>query len=510
MSALGSGARHVVTGSAMAAATLQALDGTIANVALPHMQGALSAAGDQITWVLTSYMIAVAVATVPTGYLAHRYGRKRVFLAAIAGFTIASMLCGIATSLPEMVLFRFAQGLFGAALVPLSQLLLLDANPPEKHARAMAIWGMGVMAGPMIGPVLGGWLTEEYSWRWAFYINLPIGVLAFLGLAVAMPDDRGQREARFDFRGFALLAVAITALQLMLDRGQSQDWFDSVEILVEGGLALLAFYLFVVHTLTSASPLLPPHLFRDRNLGSGLVVAGVIGLVVFATSALLPPFLQTLLGFPAVTTGLAMAPRGAGTIAAMIIVGRAAGRVDQRYLMLLGMGCTAASLYLMQGFTLDTPMRLFAVANIVQGLGMGFVFAPLSALAFATLAVQDRPEATALFSLIRNLGSSIGITLCFAYQARLTQLNHANLAEHVNVYNPALADYLTASGGLPQAATVMTIAEELQRQAVMLATLADFKLMMWGVLLAAPLMLVFRKPAANAATDDTHGVAAFE
>lgn len=500
-------ARRTITIAVMAATTLQALDGTIANVALPHMQGSLGAASDQIAWVLTSYMIAVAVATVPTGYLANRYGRKQVFLAAIAGFTLASMLCGIATSLPEIVLFRFAQGMFGAALVPLSQLLLLDANPPEKHARAMAIWGIGVMVGPMVGPVLGGYLTEYYSWRWAFYINLPVGILAFLCLLVAMPRDAGRSDARFDLLGFVLLAISITALQLMLDRGQTLDWFESTEIIVECGIAAFAFYLFLAHTATTDAPLLPPHLFRDRNLVTGLVVAAIIGLVVFATSALLPPFLQNLMGLPVITTGLTMAPRGAGTIIAMLVVGRSAGYLDPRKLMLFGMLLTAASLFWMQGYTLEEPMFDLIGSSVLQGLGMGFVFAPLSALAFATLAPADRPEATALYSLIRNVGSSIGITVSFAYQAQLTQVNHAYLSEHVNPFNPALAQYLNNAGGLSQAMTASTIAEELGRQSVLLATLADFKLMMWGVLIAAPLMLVFRKPTT---IDKSHSVAAIE
>lgn len=498
MQELSASARVVITGSVMAAATMQALDGTIANVALPHMQGALGAASDQIAWVLTSYMIAVAVATVPTGFLASRYGRKQVFLGAIAGFTIASMLCGIATSLPEMVIYRFAQGMFGAALMPLSQLLLLDSNPPEKHARAMAIWGMGVMVGPMLGPMLGGWLTEHYSWRWSFFINLPIGILAFLGLLLALPSDGKAKDIKFDLRGFALLAIAITALQLMLDRGQSLDWFASTEIVLECTLAAFAFYLFLVHTATTAEPLLPPALFRDRNLLAGLVVAGVIGVVVFATSALLPPFLQSLMGLPVLTTGYAMAPRGVGTIVAMIIVGRSAGRVDPRYLMLAGMLLTAVSLRWMMGFTLETPMSALISSSIVQGIGVGLVFAPLSALSFASLPASDRPNATALFNLVRNVGSSIGITATFAYQTQLTQVNHAYLAEHVNPFNPALAEYFNAAGGLSQALIATNLATELQRQAALLATLADFKLMMWGVLIAAPLMLLFRRPAHRA------------
>lgn len=494
--------RGLVTVSVMTATMMQALDSTIANVALPHMQGALSAASDQISWVLTSYMVAAAIATAPTGYLAARFGRKRLFLTCVTGFMIASMLCGIAGSLPEMVIFRLLQGLFGAALVPLSQVVLLDAYPPEQHASAMSLWGMGVMLGPILGPTLGGWLTETYTWRWVFFINLPIGILTFLGLSAAMAPDDAARRSRFDMTGFVLLSLAILALQLMLDRGETKDWFDSPEIVAEAGVCLLAFYLFVVHMATSKSPFLPPRIFADRNFTSGLVMIFVMGLVLFATSALLPPFLQNLRGYPVITTGLAVAPRGIGTMIAMRGVGRFSHHFDPRHLMFVGMLCTAASLWWMSGYNLDEPLSGLVGAGILQGFGIGLVFVPLSTITFATLRTEDRSDGAALFSLIRNVGSSIGIAATFAYQVRLTSVNHAYLAEHVTPFNPALMQYVNASGGLESAMGLAGIATEMTRQAGMLAVIADFKLMMWGVLLVAPLLFLFRKPAARAAEDE--------
>src|SRR5712664_2964672 len=293
----------LLTVCVMLATIMQALDTTIANVALPYMQGSLSATLDQINWVLTSYIVAAAIMTPVTGFLAMRFGRKRLFLVAVAGFTVASILCGIATTLPEMVLFRLIQGIFGAPLVPLSQSVLLDSYPQEKHGSAMAMWGIGVMVGPILGPTLGGWLTEYYNWRWVFYINLPIGILAWLGLAAFVRETPIDRSRRFDLLGFALLSVALGAFQMMLDRGQSLDWFQSREVMLEAMLAGLAFYLFLSHMFTSDQPFIEPRLFKDRNFSVGLVFIFMVGVVLLATMALLPPFMQNLMGYPGIDVG---------------------------------------------------------------------------------------------------------------------------------------------------------------------------------------------------------------
>ena len=312
----------LITLSVMAATIMQALDTTIANVALPRMQGTLSATQDEMGWVLTSYIVAAAITIPLTGWLAGQFGRRRVFLISIFIFTVASALCGLAVSLPQIVLFRFLQGVGGAALVPLSQAVLFDINPPKDFGRAMAIWGIGVTMGPILGPALGGWLTENYTWRWVFYINLPIGILAFVGLYFTLPENRNAQGSRFDFFGFISLSVFITALQLMLDRGQLLDWFSSREITTEAIVAGVALYLFLVHTFSYAKPFLNPHLFQDRNFVASNIFIFVVGVVLFATLALVPPLLQNQMQYPVVLTGLVTAPRGAGTMIAMIVVGR--------------------------------------------------------------------------------------------------------------------------------------------------------------------------------------------
>lgn len=489
--------RGLVTLTVMLATIMQALDTTIANVALPHMQGSVGATQDQISWVLTSYLVASAIFMPLTGFLAGRYGRKRLFILSVVGFTLTSMLCGAAQSLGQIVAFRFLQGVFGASLVPLSQAVMLDSYPREKHGSAMALWGVGVMIGPILGPSLGGWLTEYYSWRWVFYINLPFGVLAWLGLSAFLQETPLDRQRRFDLLGFALLSLGIGALQMMLDRGESLDWFASAEVVAEAVLCVLALYLFVVHIFTHDHPFIEPGLLRDRNFALGLVFIFVVGIILLATMALLPPFLQGLMGYPIIDVGLLLAPRGLGTMAAMMLVGRLSGKVDPRALILLGLGLISFSLWRMSLFNLDTPGRDIVVTGITQGLGLGFIFVPLSTLTFSTLAPRYRNEATALYSLMRNIGSSIGISIVISYLAQRVQINHA-----------AYADYIDASSRLPLRLAVESGALELaspqglaranqllNQQAATLAYLQDFRLMMWITLAAVPLLLLLRQPA---------------
>ncbi len=486
--------RRMITLSVMLASIMQALDNTIANVALPDIQGTLSTTQDQITWVLTSYIIAAAIMTPLSGWLAGQLGRRRVFLASIVGFTVASSLCGLAQTLPEMVAARLLQGIAGAALIPMSQAALLDINPPQHHARAMALWVMGVVLGPIVGPVLGGWLTENYNWRWVFYINVPFGVLSFLGVATFMRETPTRRSA-FDFFGFATLSLAIGALQLMLDRGQLKDWFASPEIRIEAGVALLALYLFVVHMLTtSKTPFISPALFRDRNFVTGNVFIFVVGAVLFATLALLPPLMQDLLGYPVVLTGLLTAPRGIGTLVAMAIVGRIVGRVDSRLIIGAGFALTAYSAWQMGGFFLQMDTRPLLWSGLAQGLGTGFVYVPLATITFATLPQQWRNEGTAMFSLVRNVGSSIGISFVETMLVRGGQTLHARLAEHINPYR---GDGLAA---LPHGAAALARLDSMvSAQAMMIAYDNDFKLMMLLSLLALPLIALLRSARGKAA-----------
>jgi len=498
MSAHAPANRGLVTISIMLATIMQALDTTIANVALPHMQGSLAATQDQISWVLTSYIVAAAIMTPPTGWLAARFGRKKLFLVAIAGFTVASLLCGIATSLPEMVLFRLLQGVFGASLVPLSQSVLLDSYPREQHGSAMALWGIGVMLGPILGPTLGGWLTEYYDWRWVFYINLPVGIIAWLGVARYVPETE-PRALRFDVFGFALLSLAIGALQLMLDRGESQDWFQSPEILIETGLAITALLMFIVHMLTARQPFLTPVMFRDRNFITGLIFIFIVGIILFATMVLLPPFLQNLMGYPVLLTGLLLAPRGIGTMLAMMLVGRLIARMDPRILIFCGFCLISFSLWEMTTFNTDVSRFTLIWTGVMQGFGLGLVFVPLSTITFATLAPQHRTEAASMFSLIRNIGSSIGISLVISLLARNTQINHAQLAEHINPFNPLLRSGELILTDPRTAPTLLAMLDaEVNRQAAIISYLNDFRLMMFATLIAIPLLPLLRRPLQSA------------
>ena len=486
--------RGLITVAAMVAMIMQVLDTTIANVALPHMQSSLGAAQDTITWVLTSYIVAAAIAMPITGWLSDNIGRKKLFLGCVAGFVVASALCGTAFSLEEMVLFRFLQGIFGAALAPLSQAVIMDINPRERQGQAMALWGAGIMIGPIVGPTLGAWLTENLDWRWVFYINVPIGALAFFGILFFMPDTV-RRIRRFDFFGFAMLSLAVGSLQLMLDRGEQLDWFQSAEILIESGLALAAAWVFVVHTATAKEPFLDPALFRDRNFAAASVFIFIIGIILLATMALLPPMLQNLFGYPIVTVGLILAPRGIGTMIAMFIVGRLVRRFDPRLLVLGGLAATAFSLWQMTAFSPDMDSWPIIVSGVIQGLGLGFVFIPLSTVAFTTLPGYLRTEATSFFNLVRNLGSSIGISIMATVLTQNIQTNHASLAEHINPFNDnLLAAGISTNTMLSQAGaqSVAQIEALIAQQAAMISYINDFLLMFLITLCAAPLLLMLR------------------
>lgn len=496
----GVASRALITASVMLATVIQTLDSTIANVALPHMQGSLDATQHQISWVLTSYIVASAIFMPLTGYLAGRVGRKRLMMIAVVGFTLTSMLCGLAQNLEQMVLFRVAQGVFGAVLVPLSQAILLDTYPPEKHGQAMAMWGMGVMIGPIIGPSLGGWLTEYYNWRWVFYINLPLGLLAWAGIAAAVHETAIDRERRFDLFGFALLAIAIAALQMMLDRGQTLDWFASAEVIFEAVLCAGAFYLFIVHICTARQPFIEPALFRDRNFVVALIFVFVIGVMLLAVMALLPPFLQGLMNYPVVEVGMVMAPRGIGTMLAMGMVGRLMGRVDPRAPVVFGLLVTAYSAWEMSTFTTEVSAATIVINGFVQGFGMGFIFVPLSTMAFATLEPRLRNEGTGLYSLVRNIGSSIGIAIMVTLLASNSQINHAGLAGAIEPYAFALRE--AVASGVVTVATPEGLAlvnAEVSRQALILAYLQDFRLVMWITLAAVPLVLLLKPPQRRAA-----------
>ena len=499
--------RKLITVCTMIATLMQALDSTIANVALPYMQGSLSTTSDQVTWVLTSYIVAAAIMTAPVGWLSARYGRKTFFVACLAGFTVASMLCGVAQSLTQMVMFRLLQGIFGAALVPLSQATLLDLYPIEQRGSAMAMWGMGVMVGPILGPTLGGYLTDVYDWRWVFFINLPFGILAIAGLILFLKKDEKPKGLGFDWTGFLVLSMGIGALQLVLDRGEQQDWFASWEIIIELGLALLGLYLFTVHVWLAEKPFISPRIFADVNFTSGFALMFAIGMVLLASSALLAPYLQTLGGYPVRQAGLLMVPRGLGTMFAMMFAGRLTAKADPRLLMLFGISALAFSMWEMTSWTPDVQPFTLAWVTAVQGFGLGFVFIPLQVVAFATLPAEFRTDGTALFSLVRNVGSAIGVSVTSFMLAQNTQVMHSQIAETLTGFNRMLQTggaYLIWNTAIAHGRAALN--GEVTRQALAIAYVDDFMLMFWVTLPTAFLLLLMRRPKQVVKAEPGHAV----
>ncbi len=485
-----------ITASIIAATIMQGVDTTIANVALPHIQGSLSCSQDEVAWVITSYIVAAAIMTPLTGWLAGRFGIKYVFLISVIGFTAASAMCGAATSLAELVIDRVLQGICGAALVPLSQSTLLQTNPPEKHARAMAVWGTGTMLGPIIGPALGGWLTDNFTWRWVFYINLPVGVLCALGITVFIHETRHAHRERFDVFGFAMLSLTVGAVQMMLDRGELKDWFGSGEIWVEAIVAGLAGYLFVVHTATAGGrSFLSRDLIKDANFAAGVILMFFIGIILNGTMVLLPTMMQVLMNYPVVTAGFVTAPRGVGTMVAMFLVARLIGRVDTRLVILTGLLITAISLWQMTGFSLNMGMNLLLVSGIVQGFGLGFVFTPLSVVTFATLPRHYLTQGTALFSLMRNIGGSVGVSIVEALLIHNTQIVHSRLVEHLRPDNPLVqAPWFPYAYSFTSPDGIAALNAEVTRQASMVAYVDNFYLMGIIIVVSLPLILLLRRP----------------
>jgi DHA2 family multidrug resistance protein len=494
--------RPAVTACVILAVIMQALDTTIANVALPYMQGSVSASADQINWVLTSYIVAAAIMTPPSGFLANRFGRKRVLMVAVVGFVIASVLCGIAQSLVQIVAFRLLQGFFGAALVPLGQSVLLDIYTVEERGSAMAVFGVSVMVGPVLGPVIGGWLTDHYSWRWVFYINVPLGVLGFAGISFFLTETKTSAAAKLDWLGFGSLSVAIAAMQVFLDRGAQLDWFSSFEILIEAVVCASALYIFLVHTFTAKNSFVNPRLFLDGNFSVGVLFIFIVGITYLASLALLTPYLQTLMGYPVVTAGIVMGPRGLGTMACMFLVGRLVGRIDTRLLLLIGLLLTAWAMYDMTGWNPNVSQWTIATTGFIQGAGLGFLFVPLTTVTFATLAPEQRADGTGLYNLSRNVGSSVGISVVSYLLTRNNQVNHATIASHVTAFNHVFDNSIVRHALSPWTASGRAALDQvIQTQASIISYIDDFKLMMILSLAAIPLVLLLRHAPASAEND---------
>lgn len=486
--------RIPITGALMLATLMNTLDSTIANVALPKMQSSISASQEQLTWVLTSYILATAVMTPLSGWLAMKFGRKRMIALSIAGFTLASMLCGVATSVEQMVLFRTLQGLAGASLMPLSQSAMLDMYPQEQIPRVMSLWSSAVILGPILGPTLGGWITENLSWRWVFFINLPLGILATLAVTSLMADDPGGRQRPFDFIGFTALTCFVVGLQVMLDRGPGQDWWESPEIWIEAGIALAGLWVFLVQSTTSANPFFHRDLAKDSNFVGTTIFSFFVGVLLFSTTALLPVLMQTLLGYSAVHSGWVSMSRGVGSLISFLMVPFLIQTIGPRKMLVIGTTLSIASLWAMAKFDLSMTEWPLVVSGFVQGAGTGLLFAPLSTLAYVTLSPVHRVEGTILSTMARSLGSSVGISIVQAMVLRNTAVAHSTLAAGMDPSNPVLQDVLPPQVDLSTPAGLAMMNGEITRQSMMMGYIDVFAWMVLLVVAMYPLIMILRSP----------------
>jgi DHA2 family multidrug resistance protein len=496
MSADAVGARGPITAGIMLATVMSSLDTTVVNIALPHLQGSLSASPEQITWVLTSYIVATAVTMPISGWLAARVGLKPLLITCIIGFTVTSILCGLATSLPAMVAFRLLQGITAAPIAPLSQTVLFNINPPERYGRAMALFTMGAVAAPVVGPVVGGYLTDNLSWRWCFYINIPAGIGAVALLWLFLPKE-APAPRRFDFLGFGSLAIAVAAFQLMMDRGPSRDWFGSTEICVEAMIAAACFWVYVTHTLTTAHPLFDRSLARDRNFVVSLLFNFTFSLLIYCSLTLLPLMMQGVMGYSVMVAGIVSMPRGVIMMAVLQVMGRLDSLFDRRLLLGVGWCLLAAGFLAMARFDLSMGPETIVAASALQGLGQGMIAVPLSTLAFATLNPALRAEASAISNLMRFLAGSVGIATMQALTSMNGQAMHASLAARIRLDDPAVRAGLPPFLWPGSEAGALALNEEITRQATMVAYVDDFLLMFLLCAIGLPLILLFRKPPAT-------------
>ena len=462
--------RRFILATTMLSATIYSMNLTIVSISLPHMQGTFSATPDQISWVITAFIVGMTTMIIGTGWISNRFGRKNVFILSILFFVATSLMCGNAGSLEEEVLWRLLQGIAGAPLIPLSQAIVVDAYPRGEHAKAIGYWAIGGMVGPIVAPPIGGFITELYGWPSVFYINLPVGALALLGAIFALPRIPAVRNERLDWFGLSALIIALGAFQLMLNRGARLDWLDSPEIVVELTVAGVFIYIFAIHAITGRETLIKRELFRDWNYTFGLMAISMFGGLVFLQTILIPLILKNLAGYPVDTIGLVLAPRALGVVMTAAIMGPATKRVDPRILSCSGFATIAVSAYFMAQWSLDVGPWDVVWTGFLQGVGSNLVFVPLNTMAFSTLPARFRTEAVPIFYLVLNLGASIGIATIMTYWSAGAQEAHAILVENITPFNEALRggeaaglwDRETGSG-------IAAINAEISRQARMIS-----------------------------------------
>jgi DHA2 family multidrug resistance protein len=484
--------RWLLTIAVMLATVMVILDMTIVNVALPHMMGSLGATSDQITWVLTAYIVMEAVFIPLSGYFASRFGRRRLLLVSVTGFVIASGLCGQAETLTEMVIFRLMQGALGASVVPLSQSVMVDSFPAEERGKAMALWGVGIMLGPILGPTLGGLITQHLDWRWVFYINLPIGIINLILISRAV-KVQPIKPVRVDWLGALLLAVGIGSLQTMLDRGNQEGWFDSGFILILTFIAASGLTLFVTRSWSREDSILQLHLLKDKNLAAACFMMAVFGMGLFGVIALQPLMLERLFDYPAELTGYVMAPRGLASAAGMFLVSRLIQRIGAPRLIFTGLTLAATGTWIMTKYSLTLHPGWIVWPGVLQGLGMGMIFVPLSTIAYSTIPKTGTDHGSAIFNLMRTIGSAVGISVVITILSRTTQANWNRLGAEVNPFNPELQHWLESSGmTLTDPVTPEVLAQEVGKQASMIGFLDAYTFIFWSFLLLAPLLLILR------------------
>jgi len=486
----------------MTATFMVVLDSSVANVALPHIAGSLSASTDEATWVLTSYLVSNAIMLPATSWIARRIGRKRLLMLSILIFTGASMLCGAAVTMPMLILARILQGVGGGGMQPLAQSILLESFPPVQHGKAMAVYGMGIVVAPVIGPTLGGWITDSYSWRWIFYINLPVGILAFFLAGLFIEDPPYLRVAfrgAIDGLGFGLMALWLGAMQLVLDKGQEADWFETNWICWTAFISALALVAFVVRELSHDEPIVQLRILLNRNFAVGTLIAGLYGFILYSVTALLPLFLQTLLGYSAFSSGLAVSPRGLGSMASMVVAGVLANRIDNRWLLMFGFLLFGVSTIMLSDLNLSIGMGSIVVPNILNGFAGGFIFVPLTTMAMGRLARQDIGNAAGIYNLIRNIGGSVGIASVTALLIRRGQVHQNYIAASVTPTAGGLAHgleaYFRSSGADAVSAHQMALGalyQNLEQQASLLAYVDNFRLLAYLSLVCVPIVLLFQ------------------